>query len=141
MNERRYRTGMRLVLLVGSLLSVSACSYQPETRAILEQNPSAQAHARDIDPHVRALKAINEAGVSSGYWQCIGDSIRSPIRAKRATGIDPDYHVLEALVREGQAACTNVRPAFVSKLTKSAAKYWLINVMSDTDLDLSVLNI
>jgi hypothetical protein len=121
-------------------LTLAACAepYQPETQAILAQNPTAanRANIDEIDVAVRTVKALDAAGVSSGYWECISSYVVPILNAALASGVTVfDRPSLSNLVYEGQNICAGAFPAFNAELVKTAAEYRLTHDTDNPALD------
>jgi hypothetical protein len=122
------------------VLTLAACAepYQPETLAILAQNPTATNRAKidEIDVAVRTVKALDAAGVSSGYWECIGGYVVPILNDALASGATVfDRPSLSELVYEGQKICTGIFPAFDAELVETAAEYRLTHHTDNPALD------
>jgi hypothetical protein len=122
------------------VLTLAACAepYQPETQAILAQNPTAANRAKidEIDVAVRTVKALDAAGVSSGYWECISSYVFPILNAALASGVTVfDRPSLSKVVYKGQDICAGTLPTFNAELVKTAAEYRLTHDTENPALD------
>jgi hypothetical protein len=122
------------------VLTLAACAepYQPETQAILAQNPTAANRAKidEIDVAVRTVKALDAAGMSSGYWECISAYVVPILNDALVSGVTVfDRPSLSALVYEGQKICVGTFPAFNAELVETAAEYRLTHDTDNPTLD------